>query len=811
MQVDEVASGTSTATKMCQKVEDFDWITYLDESKLEAVPDPAFQHVEASLDSGVRVGMIVERPRAKDSQKFWLAIVDSVFGPLLKLSWLGDADMKEIWHDLERERLYPVGWCQMNKLPLEPPERIIQMCPKWKELSLEYLEDPTYDTISMHFIDGDGVTPVERIKVGQQVSLHDDTDPGTTSLAEILFNKGGLLKLRRQAAEDKTMKEELLFYTSPRISEPPEDVKNAPPRELLAKAKNPPAHKFAVGDSLDVVLDGKALKSTVDKLLPNNYFSVHFTTDDKSDSSAVFSKESSTIAPSGFLLCDKAAGDKSCNSKSAWSKFTKRPTSEELGFEQKQKLMVLFKEEFHPASILETRGHFIKVSFDTAVADADIDLWFSVHDPVIFPLSWCQSNGVSFYLPSHLMESSTKEDQQEQQSPVAGDDAKVEDEAKNKDDDVSGSWCPPIYFNYKCYSASFLSRARLASLPKSVGPGSVKLVIREVLNLIIGSSFKSGSVLKRLENKTGIAPVNYVVEELKGKSRVLNLKAMIDIPTKADQVEKYLREMCQKLSACPHLVSTSLYDETCPANCNTRKKAEFKDDDNSNLNGAVQKAFKNPVGRRRKRRHPDALLVENSRSNQATPSSSDESEASSSRPSSPVSRKQKQRKEWENILPKSEIRTRGAKLPNFRLHMKIRPSRKEQRDLENSKLRGVYATTDALLNKSGAKKGRRELPPAFSMDDFPKPPPPIRRIRLSENPEKWTPRDTARFLAQTTDCSHLARFMIDDEIDGQAFMLLNFPTAKEYWKLKTTTAISLCRHIESVRLAHLIQYRNYPF
>ena len=77
-----------------------------------------------------------------------------------------------------------------------------------------------------------------------------------------------------------------------------------------------------------------------------------------------------------------------------------------------------------------------------------------------------------------------------------------------------GSWCPPIYFNYKCYSASFLSRARLASLPKKVGPGSVQLVLREVLNLIIGSSFKSGSVLKRLEVKsdlTAAASADFVI------------------------------------------------------------------------------------------------------------------------------------------------------------------------------------------------------------------------------------------------------------------------------------------------------------
>ena len=115
--------------------------------------------------------------------------------------------------------------------------------------------------------------------------------------------------------------------------------------------------------------------------------------------------------------------------------------------------------------------------------------------------------------------------------------------------------------------------------------------------------------------------------------------------------------------------------------------------------------------------------------------------------------RKKRSKEWGTILPKSEIRTRGAKLPNFSLHLKIRPSRKDQRAIESSNLRmGSYGSAcsaaDALLTKSGGKKGRRELPPAFNIKDFPKAPPPIRRLRLENNPEHWTPHDTGKSLSE---------------------------------------------------------------
>ena len=40
------------------KVTEFDWLSYLDEHDLEASPEAGFMHVENSLDSGVREGIL---------------------------------------------------------------------------------------------------------------------------------------------------------------------------------------------------------------------------------------------------------------------------------------------------------------------------------------------------------------------------------------------------------------------------------------------------------------------------------------------------------------------------------------------------------------------------------------------------------------------------------------------------------------------------------------------------------------------------------------------------------------------------------
>ena len=167
-------------------VSDFDWTSYLERQGWEASPESAFLHVEASLDNGVRENMIVERPLDSNPDKFWLAKIDSVFGPLLKLSWLGN-DKQEIWHDLSKEKLYPLGYCQMRKLHLEAPSSIAKLCPTWQTLAKKYLTDPSFDTISMHFIEDEGITPVERVKEGMGVLVKHISESKQVRMNEILL------------------------------------------------------------------------------------------------------------------------------------------------------------------------------------------------------------------------------------------------------------------------------------------------------------------------------------------------------------------------------------------------------------------------------------------------------------------------------------------------------------------------------------------------------------------------------------------------------------------------------------------------
>ena len=100
-----------------------------------------------------------------------------------------------------------------------------------------------------------------------------------------------------------------------------------------------------------------------------------------------------------------------------------------------------------------------------------------------------------------------------------------------------------------------------------------------MLARLIGASYKSASVLRRLECKAECRS-GFTAESLKGKSRVWHdLKGDVEVPARSDLVASYCREICQKLGACPYLVCPTLYPATeggnCPASCNSRPKTEF--------------------------------------------------------------------------------------------------------------------------------------------------------------------------------------------------------------------------------------------
>lgn len=55
---------------------------------------------------------------------------------------------------------------------------------------------------------------------------------------------------------------------------------------------------------------------------------------------------------------------------------------------------------------------------------------------------------------------------------------------------------------------------------------------------------------------------------------------------------------------------------------------------------------------------------------------------------------------------------------------------------------------------------------------------------------------------------NLTGFIFQQDIDGQALLLLTLPTVQECMELKLGPAIKLCHQIERVKVAFYAQYAN---
>ena len=500
--------------------------------------------------------------------------------------------------------------------------------------------------------------------------------------------------------------------------------------------------------------------------------------------------------------------------------------------------------EFCPARVEEVKGRLLQLSLTTRDGKKK-NVLSAATSLDMFPKGWAESNDIQLQVAAANLafEESSIEGGNRLPTPLP---------VTVRSPSVSeNSWCPPIYFNHLCYSASFLSRHRLESLPRYIGGGPVRLVMREVLSRLIGSSFKSGAVLRKLEVSGSPRP-GFWVETMKGKSRVLMLQADVEIPSMSSQVVPFCREVCQKLSCCPYLFGPQLVGEECPSACNSRPKSDFhvvatESGDHKNRRGTKRGRRKGKVG-------ADVGVGQQTPSGTGgapSPSSSAGSSPSASptpstavttcttRESSPCADRQLagqpsdtevealQRilaEKCQDKMEEDEEETRGESPPPQPPSPKLLRSK--------SSLIALLPKPDGRLGigahseVGNKKRGSPGLGPAFQVIklwkvnshpfttqidlDTPCPqfvdPPPVKGIVLASNPLLWTPTQVAEYLSQQEDVAKLAPLFLKDEVDGAALLLMNLPSMLDHWQLRLGEGVSLAKHVESIKLAFYSQF-----
>ncbi|XP_058537941.1 scm-like with four MBT domains protein 2 isoform X5 [Neofelis nebulosa] len=739
----------------------FNWGEYLEETGASAAPHTSFKHVEISLQSNFQPGMKLEVANKNNPDTYWVATVITTCGQLLLLRYCGYGEDRraDFWCDVVIADLHPVGWCTQNNKALMPPDEIypLKMASEWKCALEKSLIDATKFPLPMEVFKDHADLRSHFFTVGMKLETVNLSEPFHICPASVT----------------KVFNNHFFQVTI-------DDLRPEPSKlSMLCHA-----------DSLGILPVQWCLKNGVNLTPPKGYSGQDF---DWAD----YHKQHGTeeAPPFGFRNTSFSRG------------FTKNMKLEAVNPRNPGELCV--------ASVVSVKGRLMWLHLEGLQTPAP-EFIVDVESMDIFPVGWCEANSYPLTTPHKTVSQKKRKIavvQPEKQLPSTVPVEKIPHDLclfspLDTTGTVNGKYCcPQLFINHRCFSGPYLNKGRIAELPQSVGPGKCVLVLKEVLSMIINAAYKPGRVLRELQLVED-PHWNFQEETLKAKYRGKTYRAVAKIVRTSDQVADFCRRVCAKLECCPNLFSPVLVSENCPENCSIHTKTKY-----TYYYGKRKKIVKPPIGeasvesgppkpaRRRKRRK--SIFVQKKRRSSAVDFAAGSGEESEEEDADAMD-EDTGSEETGSELRDDQTDTSSADVPSTRPRRAVTlrsNSEPERRPPVERPRRGrrVQATSCAEGGEQGAAGGQDPAEETKQEEED--------RLVLESNPLEWTVTDVVRFI-KLTDCAPLAKIFQEQDIDGQALLLLTLPTVQECMELKLGPAIKLCHQIERVKVAFYAQYAN---
>ncbi|PNJ32592.1 hypothetical protein CR201_G0035186, partial [Pongo abelii] len=740
------------------------WEDYLEETGSTAVPYGSFKHVDTRLQNGFAPGMKLEVAVRTDPETYWVATIITTCEQLLLLRYdgYGEDRRADFWCDIRKADLYPIGWCEQNKKTLEAPEGIRDKVSDWDEFLRQTLIGACSPPVPL--LEGlrNGRNPLDLIAPGSRLECQAFQDSLSTWIVTVVENIGGRLKLRYEGLESSDSYEHWLYYLDPFLHhvgwaaqqgyelQPPSAIRHlkneAEWQEILAK-----------------------VKKEEEEPLPSYLF-----------------KDKQVIGIHTFSVNMKL------EAVDPWSPFGISPATVVKVFDEKYFLVEM--DDLRPEN--HARRSF--------VCHAD--------SPGIFPVQWSLKNGL------HI-------------SPPPGypsQDFDWADYLKQCGAEAAPQRCFPPLISEHEFKENMKLEAVNPILPEEVCVATITAVRGSYLWLQLEGSKKpipecivsvesmdifplgwcetNGHPLStprraRVYKQKKIAVVQ-PEKQYKGKS----YRATVEIVKTADRVTEFCRQTCIKLECCPNLFGPRMVLDKCSENCSVLTKTKYTHyygkkknkrigrppGGHSNLACALKKASK------RRKRRKNVFVHKKKRSS----ASVDNTPAGSPQGSGGEDEDDPDEGDDDSLSEGSTSEQQDE--------LQEESEMSEKKSCSSSPTQSEISTS----LPPDRQRRKRELRTFSFSDDENKPPSPkeirievAERLHLDSNPLKWSVADVVRFI-RSTDCAPLARIFLDQEIDGQALLLLTLPTVQECMDLKLGPAIKLCHHIERIKFAFYEQFAN---
>ncbi|KAL1423710.1 hypothetical protein MTO96_020843 [Rhipicephalus appendiculatus] len=612
--------------------------------------------------------------------------------------------------------------------------------------------------------------------------------------------------------------------------------------DLRHPSKAPPLVRCCHARSQTLLPVGWAQENGLTLLAPPSSFK---------DSDTFLFLLSVTGYPSETFIWDEYL--KSCGAKAA-PRSCFHVEEDSLGFEPNQKLEVVNGKnpnELCVGTVERVCPPLVWVRLEDGT-EGGTSVVLPLRSQQLFPVGWCGSNGWPLRKPRDWAPprrtpapSPLRRAGGSVAAPSSSAAAADTTSKKSGSLEAKSGWCPALHLNHRCFSGPLLSKGRLAELPRQTGPGPVALVLREVLAQLIGVAYKPSRVLAILQLRGSPTPGMHQ-QILKAKYKGKTYRATVETVRSSGEVGAFCRSICEKLECCPNLFGpTSFGENSCPDNCSGLTKTKYtyhfvrkRHKRQMAMRKAKQARSESPASGANasssgstgepsepKKSRLDVTAPERGTSSQevsttstsATSATSAAAAAAAVKKSERLSNRQAPRPaarighrppgrppgrppksanrqpppvEPSTARPPEDrpgVRTRGARLPDFKtLNLDLRWQKPLRARLVSNKKQQQQQASRSDTPDSLSSEGTAEL-------------------CLDSNPIEWSVGDVARFVSGT-NCAYLVRALQEQEIDGQALLLLTLPLVQEFLELQPDPAIQFCQLLERIKLAFYVQY-----
>ncbi|XP_029018276.1 scm-like with four MBT domains protein 2 isoform X2 [Betta splendens] len=790
---------------------------------------------------------------------------------LLRFSGYGDDRKADFWCDVMTAELHPVGWCAQNDKTLMPPEAIKEKYGDWTEFLIRDLTGSRTAPANLLEGPLRGKNTVDLIVEGSVLELQDASEPFLYWPVRVIQNVGGRLQLRYAGlSEDHRSRDTWLFYLDVRLRplgwaldnslaiEPPTELrslqsaahwqqaledaqlegqKSPLPLEVFKDHADLPKHSFKLGMKLEMVSPWQQLHIcpvSVTRVYDDVYFQV--TLDDLSPDvrprSVVCHRHSPGILPVQWCLKNGVNLERPRGFQGQdfdWADYLKQSGTEAApeacfpeawqnrGFAKDMWLEAVNPQqpaEVCVAQVTQVRGRLLWLRLE-GVPKAASDCIVDVESMDVFPVGWCEANGYPLTPPLKPVCQKQKKiavvQPEQQLAPAQTVEAAPLNHCQLIAVDAGSAngrySCSKIFVNHRCFSGPYLNKGRIAELPQAVGPGKCTLVLKELLSMLINAAYKPGRVLKELQELEDQS-WDCQEETLKAKYKGKTYRSTIRLVRMADQIPDFCRKVCVKLQCCPNLFSPILVTDKCPENCFVQTKTKYtyyygKKRKLSKPAGGEETAEGEPAKQTRRRKKRKAIFVQKKRRSSTvdytpagSPQDSDEG-----------------LEDEDMALQSGSEGTSSEPREDHTDASSVSAEATSSRPRRAAALRRAFSAGHGPEAPEGRRRSTRSLS-AYNQSKYQ--PPKGQDVQVEEeegqlvldrNPLEWTVDEVVHFIS-STDCASLANIFQEQDIDGQALLLLTLPTVQECMDLKLGPAIKLCHQIERVKVAFYRQYAN---